>query len=46
MIAVGDLDDIPDVVRELVKCGADMTSVLLQRENIEDVFLRLYNERN
>jgi ABC-2 type transport system ATP-binding protein len=46
VIAVGDLDDIPDVVRELVKCGADMTSVLLQRENIEDVFLRLYDERN
>ncbi len=46
VIAVGDLDEIPDVVRELVKCGADMTSVLLQRENIEDVFLRLYDERN
>ena len=46
VIAVDDLDDIPDVVRELVKCGADITSVLLQRENIEDVFLRLYDERN
>lgn len=43
--AVSDLEDVPNVVRDLVKGGADITSVILQRENIEDVFLRLYNER-
>jgi len=45
VIAVSDLDEVPDMVGELVKAGARITSVLLQRENIEDVFLRLYNER-
>jgi len=46
VISVSDVKDVPNVVRELVKDGADITSVLLQRENIEDVFLRLYDERN
>ncbi|MHC4535570.1 MAG: ABC transporter ATP-binding protein [Planctomycetota bacterium] len=46
VISVSDVKDVPNVVRELVKGGADITSVLLQRENIEDVFLRLYDERN
>jgi ABC-2 type transport system ATP-binding protein len=45
-IAIDDAKDVPDVVRDLVKNGADITSVILQMENIEDVFLRLYNERN
>jgi ABC-type multidrug transport system ATPase subunit len=46
VIAVGDDDEVPDIVSSLVKGGARITSVLLQREDIEDVFLRLYNERN
>jgi ABC-2 type transport system ATP-binding protein len=45
-ISVSDVKDVPNVVRELVKGGADITKVILQMENIEDVFLRLYNERN
>jgi len=46
VLAVGDDDEVPDIVSNLVKGGARITSVLLQREDIEDVFLRLYNERN
>ncbi len=46
VIAVGDEDEVPDIVSTLAKGGARITSVLLQREDIEDVFLRLYNERN
>ena len=46
VIAVGDDDEVPDVVGSLVKGGARITSVLLQREDIEDVFLQLYDERN
>ncbi len=49
VIAIGDDDEVPDIVAGLVKGGARITSVLLQREDIEDiedVFLRLYNERN
>lgn len=46
VIAVADDDEVPDIVASLVKGGARITSVLLQKEDIEDVFLRLYNERN
>lgn len=46
VISVGDLKDVPSVVRELVEGGAQITGVILQRENIEDVFLRLYKQRN
>jgi len=45
VIAVGDESEVPDLVNHLTKAGARITSVLLQREDIEDVFLRLYNER-
>ena len=45
VIAVEDDDEVPDIVRSLAEGGARITSVLLQREDIEDVFLRLYNER-
>lgn len=45
MIAVSDVEDVPNVVCDLAKGGARITSVILQRENIEDVFMRLYNER-
>jgi hypothetical protein len=45
IIAVADEDEVPDIVRSLVKGGVRITSVLLQKEDIEDVFLRLYNER-
>ena len=49
VITVGDDNEVPDIVAGLVKGGARITGVLLQREDIEDiedVFLRLYNERN
>jgi ABC-2 type transport system ATP-binding protein len=44
VIAVSDPDEVPDIVSDLAKGGARIMSVLLQRENIEDVFLRLCNE--
>ncbi len=46
VIAVGESREVPAVVRELVEGGAEITGVILQTENIEDVFLRLYNEKN
>jgi len=46
MIAIGEADEVPDVVRDLVTNGARITSVVLKRENIEDVFLRLCGEGN
>ncbi len=46
VIAVGDDNEVPDIVGSLVEGGARITNVLLQREDIEDVFLQLYNERN
>jgi ABC-type multidrug transport system ATPase subunit len=46
VIAIEDDDEVPDIVGNLVKGGARITSVLLQKEDIEDVFLQLYDERN
>ena len=45
-IAVDNVDDVPEIVSDLVKGGARIKSVNLQTEDIEDIFLRLYNERN
>ncbi|MCP4608551.1 MAG: ABC transporter ATP-binding protein [Planctomycetes bacterium] len=45
-IAVNDPEDVPDIVSDLAKGGARIRSVNLQTEDIEDIFLRLYNERN
>lgn len=44
MIAIADPDEVPELVSDLAKGGARMMSVLLQRDNIEDLFLRLCNE--
>jgi len=46
VVAIGDDDEVPDIVESLVRGGARITRVLLQRDDIEDVFLRLYNERS
>ncbi|OHB79556.1 MAG: hypothetical protein A2Z25_01705 [Planctomycetes bacterium RBG_16_55_9] len=46
VIAVEYEQEVPDIVCDLVKGGARIKSVLLQKEDIEDVFLRLYEERN
>jgi len=45
-IAVNNPEDVPDIVSNMVKGGARIRSVNLQTEDIEDIFLRLYNERN
>ncbi|OHB64465.1 MAG: hypothetical protein A2Y77_16860 [Planctomycetes bacterium RBG_13_62_9] len=44
VLAVNDPADVPDIVTQLAKGGARITSVVLQRENIEETFLRLCNE--
>ncbi len=41
VVAVGDPDEVPDIVRDLVQGGARIMNVLWQRESIEDVFVRL-----
>lgn len=46
VIRVSEPKEVPALVRELVVGGAEITGVTLQTENIEDVFLRLYNESN
>ena len=45
-IGVNDPEEVPDIVSHLAKGGARIRSVNLQTEDIEDIFLRLYNERN
>lgn len=43
-IAVDDPEEVPDIIIDLAKGGARMMGVILDRENIEDVFVRLCNE--
>ena len=38
-------EETADIVNELVRLGVRLKSVSLQQEDIEDVFIRLYNER-
>ena len=45
VIGLGDPREVPDIVCDLAKGGARITGVLMQSENIEEVFLRLCNER-
>jgi ABC-2 type transport system ATP-binding protein len=45
VIGLSDPEEVPDIVCDLAKGGARITGVLLQTENIEEVFLRLCNER-
>lgn len=44
VISVSDAEEVPDVVRDLVQGGARIREVLLQRESIEEVFVRLCQE--
>ncbi|MCL5280138.1 MAG: ABC transporter ATP-binding protein [Planctomycetes bacterium] len=44
VVGINDPDKVPDLVSELVQGGARIRSVLLQREDIEQVFLRLCKE--
>ncbi len=41
VVGINDPDEVPDIVSKLVQGGARIRSVLLQREDIEEVFLRL-----
>jgi ABC-2 type transport system ATP-binding protein len=43
-IAIDDPDEVPDIIIDLAQGGARMMGVVLERENIEDVFVRLCNE--
>jgi len=43
-VAVGDVEEVPSIVRNLVRGGAQITSVALQGEDIEDTFVRLYSK--
>jgi len=45
VIGLSDPREVPDMVCDLAKGGARITGVLMQTENIEEVFLRLCNER-
>lgn len=44
VIAIRDPEEVPDIVRDLAQGGARIMNVLLQRESIEDVFVRLCNK--
>ncbi len=44
VIGVNDAEEVPEVVNDLVKGGARLREVLLQRESIEEVFMRLCKE--
>ena len=44
VIAVDGAEDVAETVSRLVHGGMRITSVRMQRENIEDVFVRLYNK--
>ena len=46
LVAVEDEEEVPDIVCDLAKGGARIRGVSLQKEDIENVFLRLYEERN
>jgi ABC-2 type transport system ATP-binding protein len=45
VVAVNGPDDVPGIVRELVKAGVSITSVAPQGESLEEMFMRLYNGR-
>lgn len=43
IVAVSSPDEVPQIVRELVKEGVSITSVTPQGESLEEIFMRLYN---
>jgi ABC-2 type transport system ATP-binding protein len=44
VMAVRNPEEVPDIVRDLAQGGARIMSVVLQRESIEEVFVRLCKE--
>jgi ABC-2 type transport system ATP-binding protein len=45
-VAVGGVQDIPNVVGSLVKAGVRITAVALEQPDVERTFVRLYEERH
>ena len=45
IVAVDGLRDVPNVVSSLVKAGVLITAVALERQDVEQTFVRLYQER-
>lgn len=43
-VAVANIEEVPDIVCRLVKSGAQITSAVMQEEDIEETFVRLYNK--
>lgn len=43
-VAVTCVEEVPDIVCKLVKSGARITNAVLQEEDIEETFVRLYNK--
>ncbi|MGB9406782.1 MAG: ABC transporter ATP-binding protein [Terracidiphilus sp.] len=43
IVTVSSPDEVPEIVRELVKEGVSITSVTPQGESLEEIFMRLYN---
>jgi ABC-2 type transport system ATP-binding protein len=46
VVGVAGVQDVPHVVSSLVKAGAQITSVALETQDIEQTFVRLYQERD
>jgi len=46
VVGVAGVQDVPQVVNSLVKAGAQITSVALETQDIEQTFVRLYQERD
>jgi len=44
-VAVDGVQDVPKVVSALVKAGARITAVALEKQDVEQTFVRLYEER-
>ncbi len=45
IVAVGSRENVPDVVRRLVQGGARVAGVMLEAPNVEQTFVRLYQEK-
>jgi ABC-2 type transport system ATP-binding protein len=46
VVGVAGVQDVPQVVSSLVRAGAQITSVALETPDIEQTFVRLYQERD
>jgi ABC-type multidrug transport system ATPase subunit len=46
VVGVAGVQDVPQVVSSLVRAGAQITSVALETQDIEQTFVRLYQEKD